>query len=117
MATVFGAIEPPSGLDCRRTIRWPGGTGNRATFRNALGGDNVSLASQVSLVGARGTEQASLGVAHSMIRRIEALGYRCLQDVNQTLGSFHVLVGPNASGKTTFLDVVVFLGDLVSGGL
>jgi predicted ATPase len=28
-----------------------------------------------------------------------------------------VLVGPNASGKTTFLDVVSFLGDVVSGGV
>jgi predicted ATPase len=33
------------------------------------------------------------------------------------LGPFHVLVGPNASGKTTFLDVVAFLGRLVSDGL
>jgi predicted ATPase len=37
--------------------------------------------------------------------------------VRQRLDDFHVLVGPNASGKTTFLDVVAFLGDLVSGGL
>ena len=35
----------------------------------------------------------------------------------ETLGPFHVLVGPNASGKTTFLDVVGFLRDLVSEGL
>ncbi|MCK4659831.1 MAG: AAA family ATPase [Phycisphaerae bacterium] len=52
-----------------------------------------------------------------MIRRIEALGYRCLRHVSTKLDDFHVLVGPNASGKTTFLDVVAFLGDLVSGGL
>jgi len=51
-----------------------------------------------------------------MIRLIEALNYRCLRYVRQELGSFHVLVGPNASGKTTFLDVVAFLGDLVSDG-
>jgi len=30
---------------------------------------------------------------------------------------FQVLVGPNASGKTTFLDVISFLGRLVSDGL
>lgn len=52
-----------------------------------------------------------------MISLIEALNYRCLRYVRQPLGPFHVLVGPNASGKTTFLDVVAFLGRLVSEGL
>ncbi len=52
-----------------------------------------------------------------MITLIEALNFRCLRSVSQPLGSFHVLVGPNASGKTTFLDVVAFLGKLVSAGL
>ena len=33
------------------------------------------------------------------------------------LGSFHVMVGPNASGKSTLFDVVTFLSDLVSEGL
>lgn len=52
-----------------------------------------------------------------MIALVEALNYRCLRYVRQPLGPFHVLVGPNASGKTTFLDVVSFLGSLVSDGL
>lgn len=52
-----------------------------------------------------------------MITLIEAKNYRCLHYIRQPLNAFHVLVGPNASGKTTFLDVVAFLGDLVSGGL
>jgi predicted ATPase len=52
-----------------------------------------------------------------MIRLIEALNFRCLRYVRQPLGQFHVLVGPNASGKTTFLDVIGFLGRLVSDGL
>jgi predicted ATPase len=52
-----------------------------------------------------------------MIRLIEALDFRCLRYVRQPLGPFQVLVGPNASGKTTFLDVVGFLGRLVSDGL
>jgi predicted ATPase len=51
-----------------------------------------------------------------MITLIEALNFRCLHYVRQTLGRFHVLVGPNASGKTTFLEVVSFLGDLVTHG-
>ncbi len=52
-----------------------------------------------------------------MIRLIEALDFRCLRYINQHLDRFLVLVGPNASGKTTFLDVVAFLGQLVSDGL
>jgi len=53
----------------------------------------------------------------SGITRIEALNYRSLRYINQPLGPFHVLVGPNASGKTTFLDVIGFLGNLVTEGL
>lgn len=52
-----------------------------------------------------------------MIRLIEALNFRCLRYIHRPLGRIHVLVGPNASGKTTFLDVVSFLGSLVSDGL
>jgi predicted ATPase len=52
-----------------------------------------------------------------MISLIETLNYRCLRHVRQVLQRFHVLVGPNASGKTTFLDVMAFLSHLVSSGL
>lgn len=52
-----------------------------------------------------------------MITLIEAKNYRCLRYIRQSLDRFHVLVGPNASGKTTFLDVVGFLGRLMSSGL
>ncbi len=52
-----------------------------------------------------------------MIRRIQALNYRCLRYVDVHLDSFHILVGPNASGKSTLLDVISFLGDLVRDGL
>jgi len=52
-----------------------------------------------------------------MIRFIEAVNYRCLRYVRQPLSNFQVLIGPNASGKTSFLDVIAFLGDLVSSGL
>lgn len=41
-----------------------------------------------------------------MIRLVEALHYRCLRYVRQPLDDFQVLVGPNASGKSTFLDVL-----------
>ena len=53
-----------------------------------------------------------------MIRRIQALNYRCLRHVDVRLdGQFHVLVGPNGSGKSAFLDVIAFLSDIVSRGL
>ncbi len=52
-----------------------------------------------------------------MITLIEALNFRSLRYVSQPLGSFHILVGPNASGKTTFLDVIAFINQLVSNGL
>jgi predicted ATPase len=52
-----------------------------------------------------------------MIIKIEALNFRCLRYISQPLGPFHILVGPNASGKTTFLDVISFLSQLVSNGL
>jgi len=52
-----------------------------------------------------------------LIRLVETLRFRCLKYVRRRMNRFHVLVGPNGSGKTTFLDVVAFLGDLVSSGL
>jgi len=48
-----------------------------------------------------------------MFTRIQTRSFRCLKAVDQTLGPFRALIGPNASGKTTFLDVISLLGDLV----
>lgn len=48
--------------------------------------------------------------------RIQALRFRCLRYVDQELGRFTTLVGPNASGKTTFLDILALLGDLMRNG-
>ena len=52
-----------------------------------------------------------------MIRLIEALRYRSLRYVRQEIGDFHILVGPNASGKSTFLDVIHILGDFLKSGV
>ena len=52
-----------------------------------------------------------------MIRRIEVKNYRSLKYIDHLLDDFHVLVGPNASGKTTFMDVVSFLADIVQSGI
>ena len=51
-----------------------------------------------------------------MITLVEALDYRSLRYVSQPLRRFHALVGPNATGKTTFLDVLPFLSTLVAEG-
>jgi hypothetical protein len=52
-----------------------------------------------------------------LITRVEATNFRCLKSVSQALRPFQVLVGPNSSGKSAFLDVISFIGDLVSVGL
>lgn len=52
-----------------------------------------------------------------MLRRVQILNYRCLRYVDVRLDRFRLLVGANASGKTTFMDALDFVGDLVSDGL
>lgn len=51
-----------------------------------------------------------------MIRRIQALDYRCLRHLDVSLDRFHLLVGPAGTGKSTLLDALAFLGDLVREG-
>jgi len=48
-----------------------------------------------------------------VIAQVEVLDYRCLRSVNRTLAPFQVLIGPNASGKSAFLDVMALMADLV----
>jgi predicted ATPase len=48
-----------------------------------------------------------------MFSRIQTRHYRSLKGVDQSLGPMQALVGPNASGKTTFLDVMGLLSDLI----
>ena len=52
-----------------------------------------------------------------MIAKIDAVNYRCLRNVSQVLGNFHVLGGPNGSGKTAFLEVPYILGLFARDGL
>ena len=51
-----------------------------------------------------------------MIRRIQALNYRCLRFVDIPLGARQVLVGPNGAGKSTLTGAIAFLSDLVRNG-
>ena len=48
-----------------------------------------------------------------MFSRVEAEGFRSLKRIDRPIAPFQALVGPNASGKTTFLQVIEFLGDLI----
>ena len=52
-----------------------------------------------------------------MIRLIEVKNYRSLRYLSRALDNFHVLVGANATGKSTFLDVIQFLSDIVNHGI
>ena len=52
-----------------------------------------------------------------MIRRFQALNFRCLRHVDVDLDRFHLLVGANSSGKSSLFDAVAFVSDLVRDGL
>lgn len=45
--------------------------------------------------------------------KVRAKNFRSLRDVEVELQPLNVLVGPNASGKSNFLDLIAFLGDAV----
>ena len=51
-----------------------------------------------------------------MFTRIQANGYKSLLSVDQRLSPFCALVGPNASGKTSFLDCIGVLSDVMKCG-
>lgn len=52
-----------------------------------------------------------------MIELIQILNYRCLRYINLPLNRFHVLIGANASGKSTFLDAIQFLSHIINNGI
>jgi energy-coupling factor transporter ATP-binding protein EcfA2 len=52
-----------------------------------------------------------------MLTRAEIKGFKCLHDVSVPLGPFNVLIGPNDSGKSSFLQAVGEIGrSLTPGG-
>jgi predicted ATPase len=53
----------------------------------------------------------------AMLTLIEVKNFRVLKYIEQPLAPFQILVGANASGKTTFLDTVSFVSDIISIGI
>ena len=51
-----------------------------------------------------------------IISRVQALNYGCLRYVDVPLDRFHVFIGPNASGKSTLMDAIKFVSDVVRDG-
>jgi len=49
-----------------------------------------------------------------VLERIEVRHYKSLKRVSVELESFNILVGPNSSGKSNFLDVLLFLRDALT---
>ena len=49
-----------------------------------------------------------------VLERVEVRHYKSLKRVNVELESFNILVGPNSSGKSNFLDVLIFLRDMLT---
>ena len=51
-----------------------------------------------------------------MIRHLEILKYKAFKYVNTSLSPFQIMVGPNASGKSTFFDAICLIQDILVGG-
>ena len=49
-----------------------------------------------------------------MLKRIKIQGYKSLADVEVHLGHLAVLIGPNASGKSNFLDTLHLLSRIAT---
>ena len=52
-----------------------------------------------------------------MIHCIEIKNYRSIKYIKQRIYPFQVLIGANASGKTTFLDTINLISDIVRTGI
>ena len=51
------------------------------------------------------------------IKAVKAANFKSFENLDIELGKFNVLIGPNASGKSNFVDIFRFLGDIASSGL
>lgn len=93
---------------CARSERVKDGT--RKARCNQIGASSIEVVASSFELRTLSTKEPPV------ITRIEALRFRSLRYVRQDVGAFQLLVGANGSGKSSFLDVVVFLGDLLRAG-
>ncbi|MGB9629712.1 MAG: AAA family ATPase [Thermodesulfobacteriota bacterium] len=52
-----------------------------------------------------------------MLKRLCIKNYKSLKDLDIELGKRNVLVGPNMSGKSNFIDSLRFLSQVCIGGV
>src|SRR5438105_3985884 len=52
-----------------------------------------------------------------MISRIAAHRYRCFSNLDIALPAYSVFAGANGTGKSTLLDIPLFIGDILTDGL
>jgi len=52
-----------------------------------------------------------------MIRKVEIKNFRILKDIKLELKPFHILIGANATGKSTFLDAIALVRDVLNDGI
>jgi AAA domain, putative AbiEii toxin, Type IV TA system len=51
-----------------------------------------------------------------MLNRIHIQNYKCLRDITVALGDFTILIGPNDSGKSSFLEAIQAFGKILQLG-
>ena len=51
------------------------------------------------------------------IKKISVSNFKSFEDIEVELGEFNVLIGPNASGKSNFIEIFKFLRDIATLGL
>lgn len=52
-----------------------------------------------------------------LIKRLEVSNFRSFRRLEADLGQFNVLIGPNAAGKSNFIQVLKFIKDIIASGL
>ncbi len=52
-----------------------------------------------------------------IINNIQITNFKSFKTLNTDLGNFNVLIGPNASGKSNFVQIFAFLRDIANSGL